>query len=184
MRKLVAVLSVMVLVLGVAVIYSYAAESKAVEKSEAREAKAAAAADTRWDAMMTHANNEMKRLGMPDGELMRHDEIVYARFTTTNPIGLMALRDTLRLSREQEEKIDAINDRARREAMGVLSGEQIQIVEAMKGAPESMHGICEDMTQRAGGHEIICPACARPFAVEERKESPAVKAREMLEGPK
>jgi hypothetical protein len=187
MRKLVAVLGVMVLVLGVAVIYSYAAEkeSKATEKAEAREAKAAAAADTRWDDMMARSHEAMVKLGASEGEIMRRHEIQHARFTTTDPIGLVALRDRLKLSREQVDKLEAVNDRARRDAMGVLTGDQIRLVEEMKGTPESLGGICDDLTARSGGRDIICPTCARPYPiVEERKESPAVKAREMLEGPK
>jgi Spy/CpxP family protein refolding chaperone len=174
----------MVLVLGVAVLYSYAAESKAVERAEAKEARAVAAADTRWDEMMRRSHEAMKKFGVPEGEIMRHDEIAYSRFTSTDPIGLIALQGELKLSAEQIAKIEAVNDKARREAMGVLSGEQIQIVERMKGTPESLSGICEDMSARSGGREVVCPTCARPLPKEEPKESPGLTARVLSEGAK
>jgi hypothetical protein len=168
LRQLVGVLVVLVMVFAVAA-YAVAAETaaseakenKAAEKAEAKEAKAAEkseaakpeptappAADASRpgmpstpEEMMTRMEERMKTANASEGLIMRYRQVQMAKLAVDEPIGLVALKDQIKLTAEQVKKIEDIAASARAQAKAVLTKEQLSEVEKMKDTPDTASGV-------------------------------------------
>jgi hypothetical protein len=82
-----------------------------------------------------------------------------------DPTAILGLKDDLKLSTEQAQKLQAIVDKARQEAKGVLNEQQAKTLGAIPAKPETsmaMHEHMMEMMQQkhgkqAGGNKMDCP---------------------------
>jgi hypothetical protein len=152
-------------VLGIAVWYAYAAE-QTTAPATAPAAAAAPAPGQPGEGMrgprgggpggpggpgrgMGGPMNEerMKAAGMTDGEIMKHKMMNNAKFNNTEPIGLLALKDDLKLTDDQVKKLEAIKEKAAKDAKEVLTADQSATIAKMSGADNVMEMNRDMMTK-------------------------------------
>jgi hypothetical protein len=102
------------------------------------------------EEMMARYEERMKSSGASEGTLMRFRQIQLAKFSTDEPIGLLALKDQLKLTPEQVKKIEGAADAARKEAKAALTKEQVDMLDKMKDTPDTAMTLSA-ATRRAGG---------------------------------
>jgi len=172
-RKLAGLFGVVALVIAVGAFYVLAAEtgakepkeSKAAEKTETKaEVKAETPAPrpeapppTRTpEEIMTRSEERLKQSNASEGLILRNRQIQTAKFATDEPIGLLALKDQLKLTADQVKKIEDIAAAARTQAKAVLTKDQVAAVDKMKDTPDTMLGVSAQTRgmgrdRRAGG---------------------------------
>jgi hypothetical protein len=177
-RKLAGVVAAMLLVVAVAAFYAAAAESTAGEAKDVKATakadvaaektaeKAPAAPEARAERpsdagqpaerpstpeeSMARMEERMKSGGASEGTLMRYRQIQMAHFTLDEPIGLLALKEQLKLTPEQVKKLEDISVNARKEAKAALTKEQADTLEKMKDTPDSGAAMSAEMRSRMG----------------------------------
>jgi len=153
--RLSGVLVVTVLVLAAAAIYAIAAESGAPAGGAAPAAGPAAgpggaAPAMTPEEMLARSEDRMKTSGASEGTIMRNRQMQMAQFAIEEPIGLVALKDQLKLTPEQLKKIQDIVASARTQAKAVLTKEQVDMIDKMKDTPDSVIAFSAQMRSRMG----------------------------------
>lgn len=181
MRSLAIVGGVLVLVLGVAVWCAFAAETTAPASTTAPSTMTAPAPQP-GEGMKEGrgmrgtggpmTEDTMKKMGMSEGEIMRHQMMSNAQFKNNEPIGLLSLKEQLKLTEEQVKKLEAIDETARKDAKAVLTKEQEAMVDKMTG-PETMTEMNKNMMAK---HREMRGMEGTP--AEEAKETTAKEAKE------
>ena len=108
---------------------------------------------------------KMGKMGMSKAMMTRCRMLMRARIDTNDPAGLLAIKDELKLTKEQASKLQAIADKAREEAKALLTNEQNKKLEALPKTPcnmMEMHGKMMPMMQKMGGEKgkgspMMCP---------------------------
>ena len=158
-RTLAGVLGIVVMVLAVAVFHAVAAETAAKPATETKAVETKATETTAANAPESQATPEermaryeehMKSSGASEGTLMRYRQMQMAKFSIDEPIGLLALKDQLKLTPEQVKKIEGAADMARKEAKAALTKEQTDMIDKMKDTPDTAMGLSAQ-TRRMGG---------------------------------
>lgn len=111
------------------------------------------------------AEAKMAKMGMSKAMMTRCRMLMRTRIDTNDPAGLLAIKDELKLTKEQVSKLQAIADKAREEAKALLTDEQNKKLEALPKTPcniMEMHGKMMPMMQKMGGEKgqdspMMCP---------------------------
>ncbi|NIA08163.1 MAG: hypothetical protein GWP14_11115 [Actinobacteria bacterium] len=130
---------------------------------------------------------KMAKMGMSKGMMTRCRMLMRTRIETNDPAGLLAIKDELKLTKEQVGKLQTIADKARKEAKALLSDEQKKKLEAVPETPGNMmemYGKMKPMIQKSmGGHNkgkaspMVCPM-NRPQGGKSTSKTPATEATE------
>lgn len=95
---------------------------------------------------------KMKEMGekmdLPHDMQMRMRALMYARLSGKDPAVALALKDHLKLTDEQAEKLKGIVEQARTQANEVLTPEQRDMLDQMKDTPETMKAFQKKMMEK------------------------------------
>jgi len=88
-----------------------------------------------------------KMMNMPDDMMQRCRMMMQTAINPGDPVAILALKDDLKLTAEQVQKIQAIADKARQEAKGVLDEQQAKTLQAIPAKPETPMAMHQHMMQ-------------------------------------
>lgn len=95
---------------------------------------------------------------MPAEMKLRMQVAVNAQMTAEDPATALALREELKLTDEQAQKLEEIVRQARSQAAQVLTAEQQQILKPLANAPATMKEMHSKMMEKMGaGAGYACP---------------------------
>lgn len=105
----------------------------------------------------------MKAMGMSPAMMMRCRMMMGMTIDASEPVALLSLKDDLGLAAEQITRLEAIAEKARRDAGAVLTDEQKAKIGTFAATPRSMREMCREMMQMMLGDQaaqhpmMMCP---------------------------
>ena len=89
-----------------------------------------------------------KAMGMSDPMQMRRKMLMGMQVSTDDPSAILALKSDLNLTQDQVDKIQKIQDNARKCTRDILNDSQKQQLSSLEGTPQSMVSMCRQMAQQ------------------------------------
>ena len=89
-----------------------------------------------------------KMMNMPAEMQQRCRMMMQTAINPGDPAAILAIKDDLKLTPEQVQKIQAIADEARKEAKGVLDEQQAKMLQAIPAKPETPMAMHQQMMQK------------------------------------
>ena len=89
-----------------------------------------------------------KMMKMPSEMQQRCRMMMQTAINPGDPAAILAIKDDLKLTPEQVQKIQAIADEARKEAKGVLDEQQAKMLQAIPAKPETPMAMHQQMMQK------------------------------------
>jgi YHS domain-containing protein len=123
-------------------------------------------------------DQKMKCCGMPAAMTDRCAIMMNTPISPTDPAAIMAMKDKMKLTAEQMEKLNAITAKARQDAEAVLMPDQVEMLKGMDTAPATMRDMHKMMTQKMkekgmmasadksdamGMEQTVCPVSGKPI---------------------
>jgi hypothetical protein len=154
MKKKLAVLTVALLIFGVMVLPSYAQQGKMEKKMDHGQSHMQAGPEMMQQMMKGMRDNPM---------MLQSRNMMHMLIYPDSPGSIVALKDRLRLSKEQIKKLGAVEEKANAEGKRILNAEQIKELEALTKDwnPQSMMQLMQtmlpQMQKSMGGQMPPCP---------------------------
>lgn len=98
--------------------------------------------------MMAQDQAGCKAMGMSDPMQMRRKMLMGMQVSTDDPSAILALKSDLNLTQDQVDKIQKIEDNARKCTRDILNDSQKQQLSSLEGTPQSMVSMCRQMAQQ------------------------------------
>ena len=89
-----------------------------------------------------------KMMNMPDDMKQRCRMMMQTTINPADPAAILAIKDDLKLTAEQVQKLQAIADKAQQEAKGVLDEQQAKTLQAIPAKPETPMAMHQQMMQK------------------------------------
>ena len=89
-----------------------------------------------------------KMMNMPDNMKQRCRMMMQTTINPADPAAILAIKDDLKLTAEQVQKLQAIADKAQQEAKGVLNEQQTNTLHAIPAKPETPMAMHQQMMQK------------------------------------